>query len=445
MYKVYLLLRIIFYPVFRYILPFINKKINKRIEFELLNRVNISALPKAGYGFEISSEGELEQVKILIQYLLDQKENIEIIYCSDSVESQCLKLMADNPDRVRLLRLPIFTFNPMSTLNNPSKWLTCHTFFMCRYDLFPELLNYGKRNDINFILLSGAVKNFSSKNILEKIYLKKAFNSFNKIVSVTQQSKDDFVKIIGFSDRCLEVFDFRIPQVLNRLLVKEETISRLYPQLVPYINYLGTLPENKKIVFGSFWDDEFDILASHQEKISLEDYHISLVPHKLDSESLTDLREKIISSGFEVYEITASMNAIEVEALISSNRNSNGIWIINLKGILCEFYSYFNRCYVGGGFGVSIHSVLEPFLNNNHIFCGPKTKRSSEFDMIHERFPDQIYSVENKNEVFIEMISKETLTTNEDTKAFIEKYSDEFPRIVSWLNLPEFEKDEYVK
>ena len=51
----------------------------------------------------------------------------------------------------------------------------------------------------------------------------------------------------------------------------------------------------------------------------------------------------------------------------------------------------FGHAFVGGGFGVSIHSVMEPFLAKSKVMCGPKVNRSTEFDMIKqatgEKFP----------------------------------------------------------
>jgi 3-deoxy-D-manno-octulosonic-acid transferase len=445
MYNLYLIFRIVFYPLFRYVLPFFNKKINERVEFELLNRVNVSALSRASYGFEVSSEGELEQVKPIIQLLLDKKETIEIIYCSDSVESQCLSIMAKNPDLVRLLRLPIFTFNPMSTLNNPSKWLTCHTFFMCRYDLFPELINYGKKNDVNFILLSAALKKFSQKNIVEREYLKSAYASFNKIVSVTQESRDDFIQLLRLSSSCIEVFDFRIPQILKRLELTDKKMHESYTQLAPYITFLNTIASNKKIVFGSFWNNEFEIIKSELSSIKNDGYNISLVPHKLDEANLELLRGLIRSSGVVVYEINSSVSESDVEKMILSSQDIPGIWIINLKGILCEFYSSFKLSYVGGGFGVSIHSVLEPFLSLNYVFCGPKTNRSSEYDMIKEQFPDQVTSIENMSSVFRQMISQDFNRSDESIKEYIHDYSAKLPQLLSWLNLPNDNKDQHAK
>jgi 3-deoxy-D-manno-octulosonic-acid transferase len=56
--------------------------------------------------------------------------------------------------------------------------------------------------------------------------------------------------------------------------------------------------------------------------------------------------------------------------------------LINLKGVLCELYSQVGHVYVGGGFGRSVHSVMEPFVAGARVYCGPKVYRSTEVEAI---------------------------------------------------------------
>ena len=43
---------------------------------------------------------------------------------------------------------------------------------------------------------------------------------------------------------------------------------------------------------------------------------------------------------------------------------------IDLAGILVEFYAFSKIAYVGGGFGRSIHSVLEPAVASKRCYVG---------------------------------------------------------------------------
>ena len=71
-----------------------------------------------------------------------------------------------------------------------------------------------------------------------------------------------------------------------------------------------------------------------------------------------------------------------MEQLVAEFLNKPGVILINLKGVLCELYKFFAISFVGGGHGVSIHSVMEPYIAGSRIFCGPKVFRSTEFQFI---------------------------------------------------------------
>ena len=120
-------IRIVFYPFIRFILPLFSKRVKNRVDFEFKNYTQLSAHTSASYGFEISSEGELEQVKPVLDYLLENKYSVEIIYCSSSVEHRVEELIKKYPLQLRSLRLPMITFNPFSPNKNAAKWLTAKT------------------------------------------------------------------------------------------------------------------------------------------------------------------------------------------------------------------------------------------------------------------------------------------------------------------------------
>ena len=53
----------------------------------------------ADYAFECSSEGELEQVVPIINYLLSRDKKIELIYCSESVHHKCIQIYQNNQEK----------------------------------------------------------------------------------------------------------------------------------------------------------------------------------------------------------------------------------------------------------------------------------------------------------------------------------------------------------
>ena len=52
--------------------------------------------------------------------------------------------------------------------------------------------------------------------------------------------------------------------------------------------------------------------------------------------------------------------------------------IIDCFGLLSSIYRYATVCYVGGGFGVGIHNVVEAAVWGKPVFFGPNNQRFQE-------------------------------------------------------------------
>jgi len=352
----------------------------------------------ADYCFEVSSEGELEQVRPLIEYYLIHKLLIEIIFASPSVESKCLKLASDYKDQLRVMRLPIASFAPITFLffQSPWSWVSAPTIIFCRYDFYPELLSF-KFFKKKLILLSAASKNPSW-------FKKQSISLFSLIVAANATEAKYFKNKVV--DQPVFSFDFRIPRIFER---KESSLKTLQSvaEVSTYLPFLDSLSSSQKIVMGSVWESDLAILKNWSNEILAGEKHLLLVPHNLNLESINQLLRSINSllPNIPVYEIKKgqTFNASILET-------KPGIVILNLSGILCELYSKFSMAYVGGGYERSIHSVLEPFVSGCQVFCGPKIFRSTEYDFIRDIAPDEIHLL-NSPESFYNLVKENELKT----------------------------------
>ena len=115
--------------VLRPLVPFFKKRLN----FERQNFLEEECRSfkkdnlKADYCFEISSEGELEQVRPLIEAVLKSEKKVEIIYSSPSVEVKCHNLYKSHPELIRLFRLPLLSASPVNILYFQSVWAVSYT------------------------------------------------------------------------------------------------------------------------------------------------------------------------------------------------------------------------------------------------------------------------------------------------------------------------------
>jgi 3-deoxy-D-manno-octulosonic-acid transferase len=380
---IYKLLRIILFP-FLFILQLFIPKLRKRFEFESKNkdikyRSFFKDKVKAHFCFHVSSEGEYEQVGQVIQDLLEKKYKIEILFTSPSVEKRVLELQNQFTEQVRSLRLEIVSYNPLDISRDLRRWVSADIFFMVRYDFFKELLELGKSRK-KFILLNASLKNKSLTGFKAFLHLRK-LKIFNCIITANKLEEVRFKKlglpVIGH-------FDFRVVQIQKRLSLAKENILKRWRSFEQFESLLDLFEKDRRCLYGSFWDYEGTKLTTNQSFL-----HI-IVPHQLNNESLDRLQSSLPTKSHIIDEST------DLSDLVLNFRAEPCIIILNLKGILCELYSYFGRAYVGGGFGVSIHSVLEPYLAGCLIFCGPGHHRSTEFDFVKESNPERIVCLEDK-------------------------------------------------
>ena len=393
------------------VLKNLSPKLADRLSFERKNLIEDECISFrhtmeiADFCFEVSSEGELEQVLPLIHHLLDDNKKIELIFASPSVERKCQQLALEFKKQMRILRLPIVSFFPLNFLYFQSswQWVSARTVFLCRYDFYPELLLLGLTKRL--ILLSAASK--------KKTWFKSgAFNCFDFIVAANNFEGEYFREKYPYIKS--DSFDFRIPQIFDRLDKRSEKLNK-HTDLSPYIKFLENHSRNNMLILGSAWRSDlkiFDGTDQWNKKLSNEKFHILFVPHSLKESDLSILEDELKVRFGEDNVVTFSEKTDFLK--IDFERLPPPVVILNWRGILCELYSYFDYSYVGGGLERSIHSVLEPFLAGNKVIVTGEISRSAEYDYVNSQAPNEIYLLKNAQS-FYNLFSELILTSPDKT------------------------------
>jgi 3-deoxy-D-manno-octulosonic-acid transferase len=180
-----------------------------------------------------------------------------------------------------------------------------------------------------------------------------------------------------------------VPQILHRVENAEEHLRERFPHWDKFHRLMNRYTQEQRWVMGSFWESDLGFLNNTKLKNDLKSKEtlLSLVPHKLG----TQWREKIHAMGFKVFEINNEWDGVVPEDM------TDMIVLLNLKGVLCEFYSHMGYAYVGGGYERSVHSVLEPFVAGSKILCGPKVHRSTEVEAILSVAPMALKVIPDQN------------------------------------------------
>ncbi len=350
----------------------VNSKIASRIRFEKKNKFEARAQSFKDYNivadicFEVSSEGEFQQVAPLIDDLLGAGKKVELVFFSPSVEKTIMKLGARYPEQLRYFRYPLLRLFPFIERRSFTHWVTAKTLVMVRYDLFPEFLLWGMKKGNKLRLVWFTFKKERSRN-KKPSFWKKLFLKFADVVVYSGEKDSEVGESLNFPGH---FFDFRVEQIRRRILKKEEKFKELFPLYHEFSSHLSLYKKDQKLILGNAWPSDLFLLKSIPK-----DTLVVIVPHNLNEEVMALFREYLDLMGREYFELNEHSEEF---------RAANTL-LINKKGILCELYSDFDFAYVGGGFEGSIHSVLEPLISGSlRISCGPFHHRSTEYDIAEE-------------------------------------------------------------
>lgn len=433
MLKLYSLLFNLLKKVLRLLGMLGNKSVNQRISFENKNHNDPNSksykLDKivAKIAIEVASEGELEQIMPLIRNYFCAKNNIELIYSSESVEERIQSLHLQYPGQLRSLRLPVISEQTIYGGQNIEDWVTAKKLIIVRYDFYPSLLKIAKSSEVESILVWATfTQYYKSLNVFKRYFLTTIYQCFDKIVFATPRD-EQFVKKLNLNSYEGKQFDFRPANIIYRLEHAKETIRKKDLALMKLAELIESYPDDKRVIFGSLWASD---VGDENENIDYSSAIHCVIPHKISGNDKENLLASIKTfwGNPKIYEINENSIEEDVNNLIDGHKDNPGIVVINLKGVLVELYPLFCRAYVGGGFEVSIHSLFEPFMAGCNIVCGPQVHRSSEYDLIYEYSPDSI-KVVNKNSNMIKFIMGLNFNKNNFKNFNTEKYNE----IIEWI------------
>lgn len=122
--------------------------------------------------------------------------------------------------------------------------------------------------------------------------------------------------------------------------------------------------ESKVFIAGSSWQPDEDIFIPYFNEH--KEWKLIIAPHVIGEDHLQQILSKLNRKAVR-YTQTTPEEAKNAECLI-----------IDCFGLLSSIYHYGEIAYVGGGFGVGIHNVLEAAVWDVPVIFGPNNKRFQE-------------------------------------------------------------------
>ena len=127
--------------------------------------------------------------------------------------------------------------------------------------------------------------------------------------------------------------------------------------------------EGRVLVAGSTWPPDEQVLA-HVRETNGDWFpgRIILAPHVISEEHLQSI-EKLFPDSTRYSRISSPA---------SNSSKSSKVLIIDNIGLLSKLYRYADVAYIGGGFGVGIHNILEAVTFGKPVFFGPNYQKFQE-------------------------------------------------------------------
>ncbi len=314
--------------------------------------------------FHCASLGEFEQGRPVIEELKKQFPEYKIALTFFSPSGYEIRKNYELADVVSYL--------PLDTKRNAKKFLEIiqpEKAFFVKYEFWHHYISECKNRQIPLFAFSAIFREnqqFFKATPWGKWYRKMLFR-FDHIF-VQNEKSSELLKSIGITSFTVSG-DTRFDRVA--------TIAKSSKELPIVEKFKGNSP---LVVAGSTWKPDEELLAKFINQSSGIKFIIA--PHEVSAANINRLQQMLIKPTL----LFSRLQNAEIDKV--------DVLIIDSIGILSSVYRYGNIAYIGGGFGVGIHNILEAATFGLPVIFGPNYKKFKEaVDLVSQggAFPIENY------------------------------------------------------
>lgn len=296
--------------------------------------------------FHAASLGEFEQGRPIMERLKAEHPELKILLTFFSPSGYEVRKNYEGAD--------IICYLPLDTYINARRFLNLvhpEMAFFIKYEFWWNYLHILKRRGVPVYSVSSI---FRPDQVFFRWYgrtysnVLKCFTRFFVQNDISRQ----LLGKLGITDVDI-TGDTRFDRVLS---IKEQA------KKLPLVEAFKK--DYKVFVAGSSWppDEEIFIRYFNEHK----DWKLIIAPHVIGEDHLRQIMSRLKLKTVRYTQATEATVA-DAECLI-----------IDCFGLLSSIYGYGDVAYVGGGFGVGIHNVLEAAVWNVPVIFGPNNRRFQE-------------------------------------------------------------------
>ena len=414
-----------------------NEKVRKmwRGEREAFRILREKVDPEAKYvWFHAASLGEFEQGRPLMEQLRKEHPEYKILLTFFSPSGYEVRKNYQGAD--------IITYLPLDTITNARRFLRTVRpvmAFFIKYEFWYNYLHILKHRHVPVYSVSSI---FREDQIFFKWYGRqygRVLHCFTHFFVQNEKSKELLDKI-GIKAVTV-VGDTRFDRVLQ--------IKEAAKQLPIVEEFIGVRNEEAKsvespkvFVAGSSWPPDEEIFIKYFN--AHPEWKLIIAPHVIGEDHLQQI-EKLLE-GRKVVRYT-SLNPSEGGKCLRAENSgrpssplgrSGEVLIIDCFGLLSSIYHYGDVAYVGGGFGVGIHNLLEAAVWELPVFFGPNNQKFQEAQGLKQSGGFEISNYEDfahKMDCFA-ADAEELKAQGQKAGRFVESLSGATAKVMASISLP---------
>ena len=297
--------------------------------------------------FHAASLGEFEQGRPLMEHIRREYPEYKILLTFFSPSGYEVRKNYAGAD--------IICYLPFDTPRNVRRFLElahpCMAFFI-KYEFWQNYLKGLQRRDIPVYSVSSI---FRRNQVFFRWYGGKYYKVLTRFTHLFVQNEvsKDLLATLGIHNVTV-VGDTRFDRVIE--------IFRQAKQLPLVEAFKGQC--RRVMVAGSSWQPDEDIFIPYFN--AHPEMKLIIAPHVIGEDHLKEITGKL-KRPYVRYTQTTEEEAAKADCLI-----------VDCFGLLSSIYRYGEVAYVGGGFGVGIHNVLEAAVYGVPVLFGPNNRRFRE-------------------------------------------------------------------
>ncbi len=301
--------------------------------------------------FHCSSVGEFEQARPLIEWYKENRKEYKVLLTFFSPSGYEMRKNYPLADWIYYL--------PVDTASNARRFLDAvkpEKAVFIKYEFWYNYLNQLKKRGVKTYIVSAIFRE-------DQVFFKSWGGLFRKMLAsftalfVQDELSGRLLEGIGIKENVTICGDTRFDRV-NQITAS----SREFPAISKFSK------DSFTVLAGSTWPPCEEILAATVKNFSK--VKLVIAPHEIHKEHIAKILETF--KGYKLLKFS------DVKDDSDPRLESSNVLLIDCMGILSSIYRYGDFAYIGGGFGVGIHNILEAATYGIPVAFGPKYQKFKE-------------------------------------------------------------------